>query len=410
MEDQTRREFLQKLAAAAAGVGLCHGVIPFRAKDFTGGLRADLIRPPAFADLHAHPLLNQWIRSSALGRQMPLVADVAAKMLNKTKLDFESSHRAGIDLMCVAHFNLFDEWASMPTDPNPNAPVNTFHMMDLLEQAACGESSRFMRVAHNHLELESLLKIPKGSPEFRVAALHALEGGHALGGSLEPLDELARRGVAMITITHFFNKGIATSGNAYPFFPDAFSDWPKQGLSSFGKEVISEMEKRGIIVDLAHATSTAIEDALKTVTRPVVSSHISARTLGEHPYSLVDEHIEEIARCGGLIGVIIMPYWLSNYSNERLAVKYGGLRDVVRTVEYVAKLTGSLDHVGIGSDFGGYITGPNDMKRLGEINELRKALLEAFSPDEVNQIMAGNTMRFILEHWRSGLNGSTKCT
>lgn len=406
----TRREFLRTLAAAGAGLGFIPALGSVSLRGALSPASAVPIRPPAFADLHAHPLLNQWIKSSALGQKMPLAADLAAQLLNKTKLDFESSHRAGIDLMCVAHFNLFDEWASMPTDPNPHAPVNTFRMMDLLEEAACGESSEFVKVARNHLELKGLLEIPKNSSDFRVAALHALEGGHALGGSLEPLDELARRGVAMITITHFFNKGIATSGNAYPFFPDAFSEWPNQGLSDFGREVIVEMEKRGIIVDLAHATSTAIEDALSVVGKPVVASHISARTLGAHPYSLVDEHIEEIARGGGLIGVIIMPYWLSNFAGEKLAEEYGGLRDVVRTVEYLAKLTGSLDCVGIGSDFGGYITGPNDMRRLGEIGKLRRALLEAFSPDEVNQIMAGNAIRFILENWRSGLNGPAQCS
>ena len=403
---QTRREFLGKLAAAAAGVGLSSH-FPYPSSGRSSSIPP--IRPPAFADLHAHPLLNDWIRSSALGRRMPAVASVAAGVFNKTKVDFRSSHSAGIDLICVAHFNVFDEWASMPTDPNPHAPLNTFGMMDLLEEAACGEDSDVVSVARNRLELEAILSISKDSPEFRVAALHAVEGGHALGGSLRPLDELARRGCAMITITHFFNKGIATSGNSYPFFPDAYSDWPNQGLSSFGYEVIKETESKGIIVDVTHATSTAIADTLKAASKPVVASHISARALGEHPYSLVDEHIEEIARRGGLIGVVIMPYWLSNFSNHALAVKHGGLRDVVRTVEHVVKITGSVDHVAIGSDFGGYIIGPNDMNRLDQIGMLRSMLLQEFSMHEVNQIMAGNTIQFILDNWQSGLNGAPSC-
>ena len=129
----------------------------------------------------------------------------------------------------------------------------------------------------------------------------------------------------MIGLTHFFNKGVATSANAYPFFPDANSPWPALGLSSYRHELIKEMERLGIIVDVIHASTTALEEIFKVATRPMVASHTSARTLGDHPYSLLDEHLQEIARRDGLIGVILDPYLLSNYATGQLAEDEGSL-------------------------------------------------------------------------------------
>ncbi len=362
-------------------------------------------RRRVLADLHVHPMLNDWIRRTPPAVQYPILASIAERAFNPTRATWESSHQAGVDLMCVAHFNVFDEWLSMPTDPNPEAPANTIRMMDLLEQELAGPAAPYARLARNHEQLRDLLAIRKGSDNYRIAILHALEGGHALGGSLKPLEQFARRGVALITITHFFNKGIATAANAYPFFPDSHGRWPNQGLSEFGREVIQEMERLGIIVDITHASSSAVEDILRDVRKPVIATHSSVRTLANHAYSLFDEHIQEIARHGGIVGIILYPYLLSNYSGEAAAKQQGSLRDVVRTIRYVSKICGTHKRVGLGSDFSGYITGPTDMRCLGEIDTLRKLLLREFDADEaiVEDIMANNVIEFFLENWRSGL-------
>jgi len=120
----------------------------------------------------------------------------------------------------------------------------------------------------------------------RVIGLHAIEGGHALGGSLEPLETFAARGVAYLTLTHFFDKGLASAGTALPFFPDAGDDWPKRGLSGFGRDVTGAMEALGILLDVSMPVSTALVDIFATARRPFLASHASSRTLGDHPYSL----------------------------------------------------------------------------------------------------------------------------
>ena len=166
------------------------------------------------------------------------------------------------------------------------------------------------------------------------------------------------------------------------------------------------MEDLGIIVDVAHATSIAVKDVLCVAKKPFICSHTSARTLGDHPHSMHDEYIQQIADNGGIIGVTLMPYWLSNYGGENEAKKYGYLKDVVKTIRYIYKICNyKHTHIGIGTDFAGYITAPNDMKCHGEIDKLREMLLKEFDEDErlVENIMANNVINFFKKYWRSGL-------
>ena len=231
--------------------------------------------------------------------------------------------------------------------------------------------------------------------------MHTIEGGHALGGSLEPLVEFSKRGVVMITIGHFFNKGIATAPNAFPFFADANSQRPKQGLSSFGKEIIYEMEKLGMIVDVTHATSTAMDDILKVSSKPLIATHISSKTLGDHAYSFYDEHIQEIVHRGGMIGIPFYPYVLSNYISVKSAEANGTLRDTVRTIRYMIKITNSFNNICIGSDFGGFIPRLADMNCLCNIDMMEQYLMEEFNDEKiVENILAKNAIDFIGKNWK----------
>lgn len=358
-----------------------------------------------FADLHVHLMLNEWNRTTPAGVRYPGIATAVEKFINKTQIDWSNCHRAGIDMLVSAHINVFDEWLSMPTDPNPLAAANTNSMMDLLESELAGPARPYATLARNYIELRTLLDCPKTDPSYRMAVVHGIEGGHALGGDLNALEPLAKRGAALICLTHFFNKGIASAANSYPYFPDANSRWPHAGLSEFGRDVLAEMERLGMLADVSHATATSMGDILKNARKPLVATHTSSRTLGDHPYSLYDEHIEEIAGRGGIIGVIVYPYILSNYATIHNAEKEGGLCDVVRTVRYLVNLLGSHRNIGVGSDFSGFIAGPKDMSKLSQIGRLRGLLLAEFGGDEtiVEDIMANNVIDFFLNNWRSGL-------
>ncbi len=402
MDAIDRRDFL-RMTGVSLGALLTEGAGTWLAGCASSGA-CDVAPPPekqarVLADLHAHPMLNSWNMLSPLGVRNPDLALAVQSVLNETEITWPSSRQARIDMMCVAHFNMFDEWITMPTDPNPAAPANTIRMMNLLEEDLLRPKNRDCAVlARNAAELEKIVKGSRIGPAFRTAVVHAMEGAHGIGGDPSVLDEMARRGLSMVTVTHFFHKGIGSAGNAYPFFPDAGGKYPNIGLSELGRCVVHRLEKMGLIIDISHGTLATVEDILREVSCPVVASHSSALALADHPYSLCDEHIQQIARNGGLIGVIIMPYWLSNYSSEALAKRHGDLNDIVRTIVYVAKLAG-VDRVALGSDFGGYIVGPRDMTCLAHIGKLRQLLVKEFGEADTDRIVAQNVIDFFLAHW-----------
>jgi membrane dipeptidase len=358
---------------------------------------------PLLADLHMHTMINLWNRRSPLFVEFPILPYIAEKGMNTSGMAWEDCHKAGVDLLCVTHFSAFDEWLSMPTDPNPEAPINTLRMMDQLEAELAGPAAPYARLARNHHEMSKLLEVLKNREEYRIAVVHTVEGGHALGGDLGAIETFARRGVALITVTHFFNKGVASAANSYPFFPDAGARWDNQGLTCFGRDVIQEMESCGVLVDITHAPAAAVADILSHAKKPLVATHVSARTLSDHPYSLYDEHIEEIAlKNKGIIGIIIDPYLLSNYVTIGHAEREGTLRQVVRTIRHVVKLCGD-QNVGIGSDFAGYITPPEEMKRISRIGFLKDMLLNEFGRRTTEDILANNVIRYLKDNWQSGL-------
>lgn len=401
MSAYDRRTFLRTLSAAAlAGASFgtgCATHCPPRPWTPTAGRRV-------LADLHVHADLNNWNAGSPLAVEQPELVGLAQRALNRTSVSWAEAHRAGIDLMCIAHFNVFDEWFSMPTDPSPDAPFNTLRMLDQLEDALDGPLHPYATLARNRAALARLTAVPKTDPDYRIAVVHTLEGGHALGGELAPLAAFARRGVAMMTITHFFNKGVSSAPNAFPFFLDSNSRRPALGLTAFGRDLIPEMERLGMIVDVTHLTATAMDDVLKLARNPLVATHAAARTLADNPYALYDEQLVQIAQNGGLIGVILYPYVLSNFRDVSLLETAGSLRDVVRTIRYLVKICGTHRCIGIGSDFAGFIPPANDMRCLHDVGQLRTLLLQEFGGDQalVEDLLANNTLRFLQTNWKTG--------
>lgn len=409
MADITRRQFVRSTVYSGAGLLSVAALGSLAACGGPPISPESRLVPRLFSDMHIHPGINDWNLHTPLGVKLPGVTKVIGKALNKTKANWREMHAAGIDLVCANHFNAFDEWVSMPTDPSPDAWRHTLQMMDILEETIATSERRYAEVVTSPSRLAELLdrnKYPKDGDDYRIAVLHALEGGHALGGDDSLLDECAARGVVYITITHFFFKGIASAANSYPFFPDADSDNPHIGLTDFGKTFLRRMREQGIIVDVTHCTSTALDNVLKEVGGKVLSSHASARALGDHPYSHYDEHLQQIANDEGMIAVILYPYILGNYGTLPDAEEHGTLEDTVRTVRYLYKLLGGHRCIAIGSDYCGYISGPKDMKQISRIYRLRELLMREFDDQHeiVDDIMANNGIRFILDNWQKGAN------
>jgi len=412
----SRRAFLR--LTAMSGAALVASGLPFMAGCASTRPRTFTPRSRVLADLHCHPQLAAWIEGEPVAIKVPGLAGTADAYLNTTQVSWEACHRSGVDLLCVAHYNPFDEIASMSTDPSIDAPHNLIRMMDALEEhLELPEVARFARLARTPTELAALVSVPKQGPEYRIAVVHTVEGAHALGGSTKPLALLARRGVFAISVAHFFDKGLVSAANAIPYFPDAGSGPALTGLTERGREVIQEMERLGMVVDVTHATREGIDDILRVAKGPLIASHSGASTLGHHPYNLVDEHIQEIAGRGGLIGIPLYPYILSNYTQVSDAEAKGSLVEVARTVAFVRRLLAGTSGLGrdphrciaLGTDFGGYIPRLRGMKDLSEIELLRDAIAERLGRDAslagrdvepmLDAIMAENVITFMQDNW-----------
>ena len=214
----------------------------------------------------------------------------------------------------------------------------------------------------------------------RAAVLLGLEGGHALQGSPEILRLLAANGVRYVTLTH-------SNTNSWA---DASTDAPRWGgLNRLGRELVAEMNRLGVLVDLSHVSDDTFEDALAVTRAPVLLSHSSCRALHRHARNVSDDMLRAIAGNGGVVMI--------NYFAPYLGSGRVDLDDVLDHVQHAAEVAG-VDHVGLGSDFDGV---PRLPAGLGDVTRLpwitRGLLARGFSEADVRKILGGNVLRVLAE-------------
>jgi membrane dipeptidase len=204
----------------------------------------------------------------------------------------------------------------------------------------------------------------------RLALLPALEGADGLEGSLENLRELHRRGVRLVQLVHFLDNDIGH--NQTPPHSQA-------GLTPFGRAVVREANRLGIVVDLAHANTRTILDAIETSSQPILFSHTGVKALQEGDRYLTDDEIRAIGAAGGVIGI-----WP--------AAVLGTIEEMVRHIDHVKALAG-VDHIAIASD----LRGMSYIDAFGEEANFRaivEGLMDAgYSDEEIGKVMGGNFFR-----------------
>jgi membrane dipeptidase len=206
----------------------------------------------------------------------------------------------------------------------------------------------------------------------KLALLAALEGGDGLEGRIENLRDLYRRGLRLLQLVHFRANELGHI-QTYPYSPG--------GLTPFGRQALHEANRLGIIVDLAHANTETIMDALKESSQPMLFSHTGVRALHDGDRYLSDDEILAIASKGGVIGI-----WPSGESNPTMD-------DMVRNIDYVRKLVG-IDHVGIGSDLRGMASYTAEFGEDANFQAIAEALLaHGYGNSEVGKVMGGNFFR-----------------
>ncbi len=263
------------------------------------------------------------------------------------------------------------------------------------------------------LTADDVVRIHKSG---RIASLIGMEGGHSINNSLAALRMFHRAGARYMTITHSDNTDWADSATADPKL---------DGLSNFGKAVIGEMNRLGMIVDLSHVSPATMHDALDTAAAPVIFSHSSTRALVDHPRNVPDDVLERLKTNGGVVMVTFVPGFVSEKvrangaaheaEQARLKALYSGapqkvkellaawdaanpapratVADVADHIDHVVKIAGE-DHVGIGGDLDGISTTPVGLESVADYPKLFAELLRrGYTESQLKKLAGLNILR-----------------
>jgi len=267
--------------------------------------------------------------------------------------------------------------------------------------------------------------VRRAHAQGKIAVLMGLEGGHMIGKDLRVLRTFGELGIRYMTLTHFYNNEWA----------DASTDKPAHnGLTDFGKDVVRELNRQGILVDVSHVSDKTFYDALAVSRAPIIASHSSCRAICNHPRNMTDQMIKDLAAKGGVIQInyeksFIDQAYKDAYDKaaggvvasnadivkacgedtecvsrettkrERLLTEQGKLphvswEKIIEHIDHAVKLVGA-DHVGLGSDFDG-ASMPEGLEDCSKLPKITEALLrKGYPEDDIRKILGGNMLRVL---------------
>lgn len=264
--------------------------------------------------------------------------------------------------------------------------------------------------------------------ENKIACMIGVEGGHSIENSLPLLRDYYRLGVRYMTLTHSENVDWA----------DSATDKPKHnGLTEFGKQVVREMNRIGMLVDISHVSPKTMHDALDISKAPVIASHSSAYAIANHPRNVPDDVLVRLKQNGGVVMVNFFSGFITPEATQRtkqmfeigrqLEAKYpnkadfraamnawkqenpfprGSIHDVVDHIEHIIKVAGA-DHVGLGSDFDGISSTPVQLDDVSTYPFITQELLNrGHSPEDIKKLLGGNMLRALRQAERARLTWS----
>jgi membrane dipeptidase len=270
----------------------------------------------------------------------------------------------------------------------------------------------------------STADIRRAKKQNKIAALMGIEGGHAIEDSLMALRDYYRLGIRYMTLTH---------NNTNNWADSCCDTATHNGLSDFGKDVVREMNRIGMLVDISHVSDKTMSDVLDVSTAPVIASHSSARALGDRTRNIPDELLRRFAKNGGVVMVNFYPGFIDakviaaqKERNEKLKPQLDQLKETFKNdqkklteetnklletmplpktplsvlidhFDHIAKVAG-IDHVGIGSDFDGVDSLPQGMEDISKLPNITYELLKrGYSEKDVRKVLGENFMRAFAE-------------
>jgi membrane dipeptidase len=300
-------------------------------------------------------------------------------------VDFPRLQEAGVKLQCftlvtrgfpfIGGFGAFAAWRGWPREARRNEWTRALWQIERLGDF-CHRSEGQVRLTTTGQALEDNLA------QGRLSAVLGVEGSHALEGQVERVAELHRLGVRFMGLTHLSNNTVG--GSSFPLMGN-------RALSPLGHQVLEEMARVGMSVDVAHASERTLEDILAHPTARFFSSHTGVRAAGGGWRNLSDEVLRRIAERGGVVGIILAPVYLGGDTFE----------DVARHIEHALNVMGE-EGVAIGSDYDGMVALPKGMRDVTDLPRLTEVLLRRHPEERVERILGGNFRRFFRETLGTG--------
>jgi len=328
----------------------------------------------AIADMHSDTLMwqrNMLDRAARGHVDLPRMEDghVALQVFSSVSktpkgqnYDANGADSDNITLLAFAQLQPPRTWTSI-------LERSLYHAQKL--QRAADHSDGRLRFIKTSADLTTLLA-DRANGQKVTGAVFSVEGLQNLEGKLSNLDKLQAAGMRMAGLTHFFDNEVAGSMHGMG----------KGGLTPLGRQVVAELERRHIVVDIAHSSHKTVADVLAMATRPVVSSHGGVQATCKVNRNLTDDEIRGVAKTGGVIGI---GYWDAAVCGTAPA-------KVAEAIAHVRDLVG-IDYVGLGSDFDGATTTGFDSSKLVLVTQ---ALIDrGFSDDDIAKVMGGNVLRVL---------------
>jgi microsomal dipeptidase-like Zn-dependent dipeptidase len=388
------------------------------------------------ADLHCHYPMHLLARegdvtleSMVRARPRPrwvdklraLVLKIAARLLNfrrfsgTWRVDLKGLEDGDVRVVCsvltlpFAEMDLDERYGARP---EPGYFADLVHELNRVEAELTGLDPD----ASRHVIVRSAAALDAAQEAGLVAVLHCVEGGFHLGATPADVDrnvtELARRGVVYVTLAHLFWRQVATNAPALPFLPDKaynaiFRQPAGAGLTDLGEAAVRAMYRERILIDVSHMRQDALDQTftlLEELDRrsgadprafPVIASH-SAFRFGSQAYNLSEETVRRIAERDGVIGLILAQHQLNDGIRDEDTKELSETVEVLRRhIDAIAAAAGSPAHVGIGSDFDGFIKPTaGGLEKIADLALLRDPLAELY-PADVDAILAGNALRVL---------------
>jgi membrane dipeptidase len=296
--------------------------------------------------------------------------------------------------------------------PGAEAVRRTLDLRDAMQSVLDAHPDQ-IELATNAADIQRIVKSGK------ISAFLAIEGGHQIDDDLRVLRMYYKLGIRSMTLTHFKNNNWADSSTDTP---------AHNGLTPFGKDVVREMNRLGMLVDISHVSDKTFYDAIAVSTKPVIVSHSSMRSISDIPRNVTDDMLRALAKNGGVIGINFGEGFINPKDAEalRAAIKtlsngpklfgkelddYANkdamneieahtkvaatVEDVVGHIDHAVKIAG-IDHVGIGSDFDGITGPPNGLEDVSKMPNLIAALIKhGYSDADIKKIFGENYLRVI---------------